>query len=450
LDLEDLRYTVSMSLNLPQLQLLAKHTLNALMTDEGIYASSARGIKGRYHGYFGRDSTITAAFIQETEKANNNAIFLPMAVNSLLRLSEWQGKKEDPATREELGKIPHEIREKPADYKHLTEGLVLEGLLPFYVDPTDHIMKNWDSNDATPLWIIVVSRLIQAKVILENDSIYLRLEKALLWCLRNLDEFGGFAGYTLHARGSFYELPNQAWKDTRASYLHHDGRQPTLPIRDVAVNAWVWTALMYGHELFRHRNSLLSDSLKEEAARLKERFNSEKDGFLMPDPQTGYYFAEALDGKGHKLHGVCSDPALALWGFYEDTCILEKEYIPNVIKRLFLPDMFDPEAGIRTYSSTVQARDPLGYHRGPHTFWPFVSGMIGIGLTHFQYHTEAKTVLQAMLHGVNYFDSCIELFTKKPGEHPKVFRDPETTYESSLDQAWTAGAVYYASHILKH
>lgn len=438
-----------MALNLLHLESMAKHTLTSLVTDEGIYASSAKGVKGRYHGFFGRDSTITAAFIHATEKADANALFLPMAVNSLLRLSEWQGHKEDTETREQLGKIPHEIREKPADYTHLTERYILEGLSPFYVDPLDHIMKNWDSNDSTPLWTIVVARLLQDKVIIENESIYLRLENALRWCLRNIDDFGGFAGYTSDAKAMYYALPHQAWKDTTHSYLHHDGRQPTLPIKDVAVNAWMWSALMYGHALFKSRNGLFAESLLTQAKRLKESFNREKGGFLMRDPATGYYFAEAIDGKGHQLHGICSDPALALWGYYEEECIIEKQYIPGVVKRILLPDMFDNEAGIRVYSSQVKALDPSGYHRGPDTFWPFVSGMIGIGLNHFSFRAETKTVLSAMLEGISYFDSCIELFTKRKNERPQVFVDPETKYESSIDQAWTAGAVYYAVNYLK-
>jgi glycogen debranching enzyme len=117
-----------MTLDINRLSQLSTDTLNELVTGNGIYASSAKGIRGRYHGYFGRDSSITAAFIQESKSAATQKRYLPLAANSLINLSQWQGRKDNEETGEQYGKIPHEIRKNPDDYQHLTTGYIKRGL----------------------------------------------------------------------------------------------------------------------------------------------------------------------------------------------------------------------------------------------------------------------------------------------------------------------------------
>ncbi len=169
----------------------------------------------------------------------------------------------------------------------------------------------------------------------------------------------------------------------------------------------------------------------------------------MEDKTSGeYYLAEAIDKHSKKLTGISCDAALSLWAHVDGETIIEKKYTRSIIKRIMLSDMFDPEAGIRTYSSSGKAYDPVAYHRGPHTFWPFVSALIADGLNELGYIYESRQILTAMVRGITKFDSCIEMFVKNDTNYQK-FREPTTGQESANDQAWTAASLYYASHFLQ-
>jgi glycogen debranching enzyme len=98
-------------------------------------------------------------------------------------------------------------------------------------------------------------------------------------------------------------------------------------------------------------------------------------------------------------------------------------------------------AGIRTYSSDGRCYDPLEYHRGPNTFWPFISALTALGLSNFGYQTEAEQILQGMLWGVTQFQTNIEVFLKKDGRYLKYI-NPDGHQHSSKDQAWTAASIY--------
>ncbi|NTU72817.1 hypothetical protein HGB07_01420 [Candidatus Roizmanbacteria bacterium] len=432
---------------LTRLKMLSTKTLESLVTPDGIYASSALGMEGLYHGYFGRDTAITAYLIAQAERIEDHQTFLINAVNGLVRLMEWQSTADNPQTGEEAGKFPHEIRLHEADYHHLTIDNITHGAKSWYVDPSDQVMKNWDSNDSTQLWIIVVARLSEKGLITLDDRMKTALKKGLLWCLRNITEYDGLAGYRYHPERKWAGLINQSWKDSEGAYLYENGIAPAHPIKDIFVNALSWSALSYGARIFSEEDPELASLLTSQAATLKVRFNSSANGFLMYDLKSDYYFAEALDEDNHQLQGVSCDAGLALWAYCGDKSIIDDQYIPAVVKRLMMSDMLDEEAGIRTYSCECSVFDPIGYHRGPHTYWPFVTGLIADGFNQFGYKNEAKTVLSAMVQGIKKFDTCVELFVKKDEVYSR-FRHPSTEQVSCTDQAWTAGALYYAANYL--
>ena len=419
-------------------------TLEKLVTPKGIYASTAQGKAGMYYAFFGRDTAITAYLISQAENMGKKFRFMDYSTDALLSLMNWQSKKDDPANGQEIGKFAHEVRTDRQYYLHLTEDLIRQGQKSWYVDPADQALKNWDTNDATQLWVIVVSRLYERKKINLNKDILSALKLALIWCLRNMREHDGLAGYSYNPRRYWSGLINHTWKDSEYSYLHENGRKPEHPLKDVFVNALTWSALRYGSKIFANFDRPFSQLLDLKAHQLKNRFNDLKYGFLMKMSDDTYYFAEAIDKHGNKLTATSCDSALCLWAYCGNESIIETRYIKSVVKRVMRKDMFDEEAGIRTYSSEGDAYDPIAYHRGPNTFWPFVSALIADGLNNFGYGYETKKILKAMIIGIQKFNSCIEMFVKN-GDSYNKFREPSTGQLSSTDQAWTAAALYYAS-----
>lgn len=433
---------------------VALQTLNQLVTWNGIYASTAKGDEGLYYAFFGRDSAeVTNSILQAAKLENNveNNPLLRKAASSLLRLTRWQGTHEDPSCGMQKGKFPHEIRTDSRFYTHLTIHRKRQGRRSWYIDPNDHFLKNWDSNDSTPFITSVLLRLHEHHLMEIDDEIITRLKVALEWCMRNIDDHRGFAGFSRNDDRKWDGLVNHSWKDSSLAYLLDDGNLPTHPIHDVLVNAHMWEALKRGADFFDKIDRSFSRILESRASALKKKFNDPEEGFLIFDKETSlHYYAEAIDGKANKLTTITADPAMALACYFNEESIIESRYINSVVKRIMLPDMYDPDAGIRTYSSQADYYDSTGgYHRGPHTFWPFVSGRIGEGLHHFKFTNEAKSVLSSMTGGVEKFGTCIELFLKNEKGYVR-FRDHDSTQVSCTDQAWTAARLYYAVKFFQH
>lgn len=433
---------------------LAIQTLDQLVTWNGIYASTAKGKEGVYYAYFGRDSAeVTNSLLQAAllEGDIKNNIFLRRAVSGLINLIKWQGTHDDPETGMQLGKFPHEIRTDSRFYSHLTVKRKREGNKSWYLDPRDYILKNWDSNDATPFITSVIFRLHEVHFMEITDELEEKIKSALNWCIRNIKEHHGLAGFSRCEDRTWGGLTNHGWKDSEYAYLLNDGNKPCHPIHDVLVNAHMWEAFKRGAHFFSHKDKLFSQQLEDEAINLKKLFNDEKKGFLFYDKENGlYYFAEARDVNGNKLETICADPAMALASYVGKECVIEDKYIPHIVKRIMKNDMCDHNAGIRTYCSSKGPYDQTGgYHRGPNTFWPFVSGRIGEGLHNFKFTNEAKSVLAAMINGVQKFNTCIELFLKKDDNYLR-FQDEQSGQTSCTDQAWTAARLYYAVRFLEH
>ena len=434
-----------------KLRNLSIKTLTDLITDEGIFASSSMGLSGRYHAYFGRDTIITTLLVLDAEQNHAKSEFTPIAAKAVWQLSNWQGQRNNPDNGEELGKIPHEIRTTPEQYQHLTAELTSNGQKSWYIDPSDNILKNWDSNDSTPLWIIAMCRLIKSGWIQNNEITQKRILSAINWCLLNTAQYDGFSAFNHDSKRAWNGLFNQAWKDSHRAYLAYDSVNkscllPNHPIKDVWVNGIVWSAFKHGAEYIKINDEKLSDLLHQEADKLKFKFNQPKTGFLIHDSLSTYYFAEAIDGNNRIIEGISSDPAINLWATYDGECIIENKYIPNVVKRIMMKDIFDPTSGVRIYSDKNTCFDNLEYHRGPNTFWPFVSVLISQGLHNFGYKQESQQILTAILEGVSNFETCVELFIKN--SEYELYKDPDSGQLSAKDQAWTAAGIYYATEYL--
>ncbi len=425
--------------------------LDELVTSEGIKASSSAGWKGLYNHIFGRDSAIVAGLIFDTERRNCNSQFCKRTYPGLEILGSFQGHEDIPQIGEALGKIPHEIlNEADLDPEQQRVDISLD---LWQVDPHSHRHINWDSVDSTPLWVIATARYHHFTNTNYTHAYTSKVRQALEWCLRNLDEYGGLAGFT-SADQQFERtakgLRNQGWKDSDYAYTNSDGSVSPHPIKDVFVNALFWCALRYGAEILAHTDSNFADHLEDTAHNLKQRFNSTNDGFLVYDDNFElYYYAEAIDGDDNKLTSISADPGLCLWADFRGDSIIAEKYRDDVVARLLLPDMLNRQAGLRNYSllSDVSAADN-GYHRSSRTYWPFVSALVASGMEKANFKQSAKQVARSMLHGISQFDSMIELFQDDDNNNLVPWEHPDHDQESAVSQAWTAAAVYYASTLI--
>ena len=462
-------------------------TLDMLVTPTGIYASGEKDI---FHGLFGRDTATVYSFILEDYKlvrrtaedspspfseailAEHEALFAK-ALEGFLYIGRFQGRVDNPLTGEEKGKAIHEVRHNPSSFMHLTEGKKQKGEKPFYVD-SEGVLKNWDTVDATFLRIIAMGKtLLLSEQLdgkpksraLENAFLYLfseierdQFRDSVEWCLANAKRYG-FPGFSFNESArEFTNFPNKHWADSHQSLLHEDAEITPYPKKPVEVSAYAWAAFHYAGDIYAKSDPSFARLLRHTAKDLKKRFNREEKegGFLLYDENAKMqYFAEGLDGLGKQIGIVMCNPVMSLWATYHGGHIIKRRYIPDVINRALMPDMFRPDAGIRTYNKDIRKTDRVLYHKGPDTFWPFVSVAAAIGMERVGYRKSARNVLRAALSGVDYFASkpaddphsapFIENFIAEGNTFRPFFNGEQ---ESCREQAWTTSGVLYATSSL--
>lgn len=422
----------------------AKRTLDELVTPQGIYASVDNGWSGPYHSWFGRDSAITADLVLAAVRYGGDDTLPKTALQGLLTFAKWQGAKDDPTTGEERGKMPHEVRDtfNSVDQVQHASGT---NQMPWFVDPADGLLKNWDSADSTALWVIAVIRLHRYLGIpLESDTKVI-MKRSLEWIMRTIEGFGGlmgFVGADLQAAREYSGLHNQGWKDTYQIYQNTSGDLAAHPIKDVLVNGEGWLALYESAEYFEGD---FASRLRYMAGQLKARFNRSDDGFLLP---SGDYYAQAIDGQDVQLPQYSADVAMCLWASHEGVCVIDTEHIDTVARTVTGFDMFNPKVGIRNYAVGTTFSQGTMYHGSADTYWPFVSALVARGLLRFGYESEALEVAEATLLAVQRLGSNIEMFIETPSRQIVSWHHPKVGQESSKEQAWTAAAVYFNSLFL--
>src|SRR5579859_51456 len=230
---------------------------------------------------FGRDALITAY-----ESLTLNPTF---ATEALRTLAAFQGKKLDPVTEEEPGKIFHELRfgemARCGEIPHS----------PYY-----------GSIDATPLFIIVA----EATHRFVADPAFLHelrpaIEAALAWIDVRSEEGTKLVRYQ---RQSARGLENQGWKDSRAGVSFADGRRAEPPIALVEVQGYCVDAYERGARILRALGAEeLAGRYAARAAVLRDLVNRT---FWMADANR---YAFAVDGRDRLLPTVVSNIGHLLW-----------------------------------------------------------------------------------------------------------------------------------------
>jgi glycogen debranching enzyme len=341
---------------------------------------------------FGRDALVTSSFV------------LPMnpevARGALRFLAAHQGRRVDPHTEEEPGKILHEVR---------NGDVVAQGLWP-------HIL--YGTIDATPLFLCVLADAVDwTGDTALFDELWPNAEAALAWC----DAFGDRDGDGYIEYGIGIEARNEGWKDSGDSLTNVDGTDVSRPAALCEVQGYLYRALL---GISRKR-----PELKERAAALKDRFDRD---FWIPDTR---FVAQALDSGKRRVDAITSNPGHCLWAG-----ILTAAAAHGVAERLVSPELFSGW-GIRTLSARAINYDPRSYHNG--SVWPHDNAIAAAGLRASGFPAAAELVARATLEaGMAYPDRRLpELFSgaeRTPGKTPEE-------YEASCrPQNWGAASAFSA------
>jgi len=415
---------------------LGFNSIKGLEVERGILASSQ---SEAYGCLFGRDSLITGLQLLEAYERTKDAYFLELVKKILANLSLLQGKEVQIESGEEPGKIIHEFR--PDNHGHLTA--LLED--PWYVY-ADNTMRNFDSVDSTPLFLLTVHRYWQAS----GDHNFIQtILPSVLAALNWLSEYGdtngdGFIDYRFHPDRKFGGLKSQSWMDSTESLFYEESPVfPLYPIAPVEVQAYAYAAYSAWSDYFKTTDKKFADDLAGKAAALKERFNAT---FVVKGPPRGsgrarrVTLAFALDGNGRKLTAARSSMGHVLFAAYKGKdsyhSILDTKYIEALRLRLLSRDLFVPSAGVRTLSARSLHFDPLSYHNG--SIWPHDTAMLAQGLRNFGYEEDAKRVEAALLKAYLHFKTPIELFGYKKGF--RAYAHPNGSGACRV-QAWSAASL---------
>lgn len=405
---------------------IGMEAIRTLEVDRGILAS---GREELYGCVFGRDSLVSALLLLRVYEKTQDAYLLTLVRKVLVSLAKLQGREVNIESGEEPGKIIHEFR--PENHEHLTQNQEH----PWYLYP-DGIMRNYDSVDATPLFLIALERYYR----LSNDEGILDLLKgnvsdALAWLLAAMDAHQeGFVGYQLHPERTFGGLRVQSWMDSIESLFFEDRDEvPAYTIAAVEVQAYAYRALSVWHLLLALEEPDLSALLLERARLLREGFYEH---FMLP----AGYPAFALDGQSRMLASARSSMGHTLWMGARDEgtfySLLAPEDVGRVVDRLMKPDLFVAGAGIRTLSSESSHFQTNSYHNG--SIWPHDTALVALGMRDAGFEKEASEVRAALLTAYEHFGVPLELF---------VFDSTLKGYEgeggqrSCQMQAWSAAGL---------
>lgn len=409
-------------------------SLLGLATEDGINASGRDEI---YGCIFGRDSALTILKIirvyrKQTHKVRpcvRNIELMKICRRALLTLCRLQGMEVNIESGEEPGKFIHEFRKEKFEHlRNLPK--------PWYLYP-DGFLRNYDSLDSTPLMLIVLYKYWQAT----GDNQFListlpYVELGLNWIITFGDrDKDGLVDYTLHTKRKHGGLTVQSWTDSHQSLRRKNSLFPKYPIAPVEVQGYAWLALKLWSEFFAASAPSFAGKLAGQADYMKKMFN-----LMFVFRSKGFYFAgQAIDGDKQLIKTITGNPLICLWAADKRESIIEDKFIASMIDRAFLPDLFDPDAGIRTMSTLSPTYNPKAdsYHNG--SFWPVLNGLITEGLENFCFYEKARILKEASLKPIYHFNCPLELYIKD--ESGNFFEYISASGQTGCKvQAWSAAS----------
>lgn len=351
---------------------------------------------------FGRDSLLTAWMTLPLD--------VDLAVGTLQALAELQGRRVDPFTEEEPGRILHELRLGPGNAEAI-------GGQHYY-----------GTVDATPLFVMLLAEAWRWGA--DEATVRALLpaaDAALEWLERYGDRDGD--GFVEYCRATDRGLINQGWKDSFDGINDAHGRLGEPPIALVEVQGYAYGAWLARAELAAaFGDKATADRCRRQAEALRERFNER---FWLPDRR---WYAVALDAEKRPLDALTSNPGHCLW-----TGIVDDERAEHLIAHLGSSEL-DSGFGLRTLAVSMGAYNPMSYHNG--SVWPHDTALCVAGLMRYAHLPGAVEVAHRLADGLldaaDAFGGRLpELFCGFPRER----HTPPVPYPTSCSpQAWASAA----------
>jgi glycogen debranching enzyme len=348
---------------------------------------------------FGRDSLLTSWMLLPLDPS--------LALGTLQTLAQHQGRKQNPLTEEEPGRILHEIR------SGLDAERALGGRSIYY-----------GTVDATPLFVMLLGELHRwGAPASEIDPLLPHADRALEWIETHGDrDRDGFVEYQ---RATDQGLVNQGWKDSFDAISFAAGQLAEPPIALAEVQGYVYGAYLARAQIAAARGDReRARYCAARAAALKHQFNQ---AFWLAD--RGYY-ALALDGGKRPVDALASNMGHCLW-----TGIVAEEKAATVAAWLLSPEMFTG-FGIRTLASSMAAYNPMSYHNG--SVWPHDNAIAAAGLRRYGQTAAAQQVAVAMFDAATLLGGRLpELFC---GFDRAEFGEPVPYPTACSPQAWAVAS----------
>lgn len=355
-----------------------------------------------YMTLFGRDSLLTAWMALPID--------VGLSVGTLAQLAQTQGRRCDPITEEEPGRIMHEVRRGPASADALG-GNVYYG-----------------SVDATLLFVMLLGEAWRWGAD-EGDirALLPAADAALEWAQRYGDRDGD--GFVEYRRATDRGLVNQGWKDSFDGINDAAGHIADTPIALCEVQGYHYAALLTRAELAEaFGQATVATRLRNRAQALRTRF---AEAFWLPD--RGCY-AVALDGQKRPVDALTSNVGHCLW-----TGIVPDEHAERLVEQLSTDDM-DSGFGLRTLATSMGAYNPMSYHNG--SVWPHDTAIAIAGLLRYAHIPGAVALAERLAAGLlaaaeAFGGRLPELYCGFPRSQ---FGSPVPYPTSCSPQAWASAA----------
>lgn len=355
-----------------------------------------------YPALFGRDSATTTwqcGMIDRCESLDH----------VLTRLGRLQGARVDDWRDEQPGRIIHSLRQEP------TSRLGTNPFARYYGDYASPLMS-----------VIAIAQLYawtgEKELIRKHRD---TARRALDWARTYGDADGD--GYLEYRTCSSEGVKNQGWKDSGNGVVYEDGRIVPNPIATCELQGYWFAA----QQLWAVSSCVLGEyedarAHWRSAMDLKTRFNRD---WWVPEER---FFALALDPEKRPVRSITSNVGQCI-----TTGIVDDEYLPPVVGRLFAPDMFSGW-GIRTLSTDHVSYNPLKYHLG--SVWAVENCTIAFGLRRYGFDQRALEIAEGVFDLARLYDQgripeCVGGFRR--WEHAS----PGTYPQANSPQAWNQSGI---------
>jgi len=309
-----------------------------------------------YIALFGRDALLTSRM---------TVYCLPrQGEGSLRALAALQGRRSDPSTEEEPGKILHEYRPTPAP-----EAAALIPRFPYY-----------GSVDATPLYLIALEEHVRCA---GRPELAQELSDTVRAALRCIDAGTDRHGYLRYQRHGGEGLVNQGWKDSWDAVHFPDGRLAEGPIALCEVQGYLYRARIAAARLLEsYGDAAGALEQRRRASALRRSFD--RDFWL----GRGCY-ALGLDGLDRPIGVLTSNSLHVLW-----TGIARQSRAQRLAREMLASPLWSGR-GVRTLAAGEGRYDPVSYHNG--SIWPHDNALIAEGLRHTGHPRPALAIVEALL-----------------------------------------------------